>query len=490
MTSESNSLPQPAREGVAGRQRRRVFEDLETLGTAVDPDFDRLTRLAAGILGAPFSVVALVDDNREWFKSKLGIEAAERPAGLASRLVAGRDTNLVVLDTAAEKNLQPEALGDIGFFAGAVIVVHGERLGALCVMDQRPRRSVDPKQIAELVDLAGMAGSLLELKHDVKVRGRTAAELIREEWRHALTLEAGMVGSYAWDIPTGEVAANDIMRRMYGFDPAKRLVIEEFFAAIDPAHVPIVQAAIDATFEDGVDYVAEFRVRSGRWLSARGRVYQRDANGRPLVMMGVNIDITEARQAADHTRHLLRELNHRVKNTLAMTQSLARQTLRQNPDPQEFIDAFSGRLRTLADAHALLADRDWAGIGLVELVETQVGPYATGHRDRLAIKGDDVQLPPDHALGLGIVLHELASNAARYGALSSKKGKLSITWEISNGTVHLHWTEAGGPVVGKPAETGFGSRLIVRSLDKILGSSVKLEFPRTGVEARIVLPLN
>ena len=487
MTSESSSLPKPARESVAGQRRRKVLEDLEIVGTAADPDFDRLTRLAAGLLHAPVSVVALVDGGREWFKSTFGTDAAEQPLGFAARLVAGQDEQLVVLDASAEEH-PPDTPGN-AFFAGATIVVNGERLGALCVTDREPRRGVDARQMAELVDLAGVAGSLLELKHEAKVRARTAAELIREEWRHALTLEAGMVGSYVWDIPTGQVAANDIMRRMYGFDPAKRLSIDEFFAAIEPAHVPVVQAAIDATFEDGVDYVAEFRVRSGRWLSARGRVYQRDANGRPLVMMGVNIDITEARQAADHTRHLLRELNHRVKNTLAMTQSLARQTLRQNPDPQEFIDAFSGRLRTLADAHALLADRDWAGIGLLELVQSRVEPYALHDGNRLTITGKDVQLPPDHALALGIVLHELASNAARYGALSTETGRVRIAWEIVDNEVRLQWTETGGPVVGERRETGFGSRLILRSLDKILGSSVTLDFPPGGVEARIVLPL-
>jgi two-component sensor histidine kinase len=343
--------------------------------------------------------------------------------------------------------------------------------------------------MGELVDLAGVVASLLELKHEARVRARTADELIREEWRHALTLEAGKVGSYVWDIPTGDVIANDIMRRMYGFDPVKRLVVDEFFDAIDPADLPVVQAAIDATFEEGVDYIAEFRVRSGRWLSGRGRVYQRDPNGRPLVMMGVNIDITEARQAADRTRHLLRELNHRVKNTLAMTQSLARQTMRQTSDPERFIEAFSGRLRTLADAHVLLADRDWSGIGLSELVQSQIGPYAVSTGDRVTIEGTDLKLPPDHALGLGIILHELASNAARFGSLSNEVGRLRINWQVVGSELVLEWLETGGPAIGEKRESGFGSRLILRSLDKILGSTVKLEFPPTGVQARIAFPL-
>jgi two-component sensor histidine kinase len=262
---------------------------------------------------------------------------------------------------------------------------------------------------------------------------------------------------------------------------------------IDPSDLDAVNAALKAAFEDGVDYAVEFRVASAnRWLVGRGRVYQRDGAGKPLVMMGVNIDVTEARQAADQTRLLLLELNHRVKNTLAMIQSLARQTLRQKPDPQQFIDSFSGRLRTLSEAHALLADRDWSGIGLVELVHTQIDPYLLESTDQLILSGDDVQLPPDHALGLGLILHELASNAMKYGALSVSAGRVSVSWSLHSHDgrrIDLFWQERNGPKVTRPKDAGFGTKLIERGLDKVLDSAVQLTFPATGVEARISLPL-
>src|SRR6185312_13288449 len=190
-----------------------------------------------------------------------------------------------------------------------------------------------------------------------------------------------------------------------------------------------VDAALAATFEQGVDYAVEFRIReSGRWLIGRGRVYQRDAAGEPLIMMGVNIDVTEAREAAEQTRVLLRELNHRVKNTLAMIQSLARQTLRQKPDPQQFIDAFSGRLRTLSEAHALLAESGWSGIALRQLIQNEVGALVV--MDQLLLTGDEIELPPDHAVGLGLVLHELTSNALKFGALSAPAGRVNLSWAI------------------------------------------------------------
>ncbi len=496
MTNGRSPLPEGVRDSASNQERRETLAGLQQLDSENDPDFDRLTRLAAGIFGTPIGLVTLVDADRQWFKSHIGTGFSETPIELSfcAHAIAEKDAGpMVVLDATADERFQNNQLvtGDehIRFYAGATITVHGQKLGTLCVLDRSPRREVSAQHLAELRDLADLASSLFELKDEARVRARTTAELIREEWRHALTLEAGKVGSWVWDLATDSVTANDIVRRMYGLDPVKPITADAFFSAVIDEDLPAARAALQATFDDGVDYVTEFRVKSGRWISSRGRVYQRDAQGAPQVMMGVNIDITEARQAAEHTRHLLRELNHRVKNTLAMTQSLARQTLKRSPDPQAFIEAFSGRLRTLSDAHTLLADRDWAGIGMTELVDSQIGPYVIHGGDRLTVAGEDVQLPPDHALGLGIILHELASNAARYGALSVDDGRLRVVWTVENGEVHLSWNESGGPAVQEMRESGFGSRLIQRSLDKILGSRVNLEFAPGGVQAEISFPL-
>lgn len=499
MANKSESLPAAVRASVTNTARRNVLAALNVLDSDDDADFDRLVRLAASIFDAPIAVIALIDAERQWFKSRHGLDLRETPVEVsfsAHAIADKRHPCMIVADATADNRFadNPLVTGDPGirFYAGAPIIVHGQRLGALAVAAPAPRHSVDQAQMDQLVALANTAATLFELKDEARVRARTAAELIKEEWRHALTLEAGKVGSWVWDIRTGEVVANDILRRMFGIDPVKPVTVDDIFEAMNPADRPNVDAALEATFEDGVDYVCEFRVNSGRWLISRGRVYQRDAAGKPLVMMGVNIDITDAREAADHTRHLLRELNHRVKNTLAVIQSLARQTLYRTPDPQRFIDAFSGRLRTLSDAHALLSDRDWSGIGLHELISSQVGPYLATNPAQLVVEGEDVQLPPDHALGLGLILHELSSNAVKFGALSNVRGKVSISWEKEAGSpprIRLHWKESDGPPVTQPAEPGLGARLIQRSLDKILDSQVTLEFPPTGVEAQIAFPI-
>jgi two-component sensor histidine kinase len=480
--------------------RRATVQALRDARAGPDAELARLVRIAAQLFGAPMAALGLVEDGHVWYYARQGVEAEDGVADSSpwATVVTTSDiASLVVPDASTDSRFADDALvagpPRGRFFAGVPVSVHGQKIGALGVLSPEANVPAGAERIGALADLAALAGALFELKDEARVRARMAAELIKEEWRHALTLEAGKVGSWVWDLRTGDIVCNDIFRQMFGLDVSKPLHSEDLISTIEAGDVPGVNAALAATFEKGVDYAVEFRVAaSGRWLIGRGRVYQRDAAGKPLVMMGVNIDVTDAREAAEQTRVLLRELNHRVKNTLAMIQSLARQTLRQKPDPQQFIDAFSGRLRTLSDAHGLLAERDWTGIGLVELLKSQVEPYLIAAGDQLVLSGNDLRLPPDHALGLGLILHELASNAVKFGALSRPEGLVTVAWtESRQGArrITLVWTESGGPRVGSLGEAGFGTRLIQRSLDKVLDSSVELSFPPEGATARISLPL-
>lgn len=469
---------------------------------APDADFERISRTAAHIFGSETSLVTLVDKDRQWFSACFGIEGLTETSTQVSFCahtisLPGDDDTLVVLDATKDPRFVDNGLvtgwPHIRFYAGASIKVDGQKLGSVCVIDSRPRETLAPGLEEQLVNLAALAGSLFGLKNEARVRARTATALLREEWRHALTLEAGKVGSWVWDVRTGEVTCNDMFRRMYDLPESETILAEDVLAATHPTDRPMVEAGISASFSDGVDFNIEARAaRSGRWLSMRGRVYQRDAEGKALVMMGASIDISESKLTADHTRLLLRELNHRVKNTLAMIQSVARQTIRQNPDPQDFIDAFSGRLRTISDAHVLLADRDWTGVQLFEVIASQLGPKFRTDPDRAEVHGDDIALPADHALGLGLILHELTTNAHRYGAWSNDKGTVHIGWEVLSEPARglaLDWREKGGPKVSKPAEYGMGARLIERSLAKVLDSDVQLSFEPDGVTARIWMPL-
>ncbi len=500
MTAISESSTDASRDSLASSFRRATISALREGDLGADQDLQRLARLSAQTFAAPMGAIALLDQDSLWFCARHGFavqEMAIEASPWASVVTSADMDNLIVADAAADERFASGVLvtGPLGmrFYAGVPVLVHGQKIGAIGVMAPVAAIEVHEGAMAALADLARLAGAIFELKEEARVKARMAADLIREEWRHALTLEAGKVGSWVWDLRSGEIVGNEIFRRMFGFDDREALRADDMMAAIDAADIENVNAGLRATFDDGVDYGVEFRVAgTGRWLIGRGRVYQRDAAGKPLVMMGVNIDVTDAREAAEQTRLLLRELNHRVKNTLAMIQSLARQTLRHTPDPQEFIDSFSGRLKTLSDAHSLLSDRDWSGIGLIELLQSQVEPYLVDTPDQLVMVGDDLRLPPDHALGLGLIVHELASNAVKFGALSRPDGRVEVSWLVTGGDgprLEFTWKETGGPQIFKPAEAGFGTRLIERSLDKVLNSSVKLSFPPQGAEARISLPL-
>ena len=176
-----------------------------------------------------------------------------------------------------------------------------------------------------------------------------------------------------------------------------------------------------------------------------------------------------------------------------MLQSLARQTLRQTSDPVEFMDAFAGRLQSLSEAHGLLSDHEWGVIHLKMLLQKQIMPYALDYESQVEIHKDEVELGPDEAVGLGLVLHELATNARKYGALSVRSGKVVITARIVNEegrrVLNMTWHEVGGPPVNPNGRRGFGSVLIERSLDKILGSSVHVEYLPKGVTAVVRMPL-
>lgn len=213
-----------------------------------------------------------------------------------------------------------------------------------------------------------------------------------------------------------------------------------------------------------------------------------DDTGAVRGCVGIYDDITE-RKLADRQKNLfIDELNHRVKNTLAIVQSIAAQTLRQTAEPRTFNEAFSGRLDALARAHALLTTALWEGIGLGELVSTALTPFES-FKGQILVQGPAVVIKPNGAVTLALVLHELATNAAKYGALGTSTGHVSIGWVVEGSAVFLRWSEVGGPHVEAPPRKGFGSRLISASAAQ-LGGTAEISFAGEGVKASFSFPLN
>lgn len=196
-------------------------------------------------------------------------------------------------------------------------------------------------------------------------------------------------------------------------------------------------------------------------------------------------DVTARRAAEHHQTLLIHELNHRVKNTLATVQSIARQTLKTTSQPAAFCEAFNTRLAALSQAHDVLTRNDWTGASLAEVVAEQLRPYQRSDGDRLALAGPEVILKPRFAVALGMVFGELSTNAAKYGAFSREGGRVDVSWtwtpEPEGRSLAITWREIGGPPVQDPAHRGFGSRLIERSLAHELGGSASLSYPTSGL---------
>lgn len=262
---------------------------------------------------------------------------------------------------------------------------------------------------------------------------------------------------------------------------------------------PQDRAVTEAHFREAVagtatDYHAEYRIirpsdGALRWISANAQI-ERDEAGKPLRLIGAHIDITERKEAEAQQRLLLQELAHRVKNSLAMIQAIASQTFRSATSLEAANETFNARLAALSRAHDLLVHGSWSKATLRDVVNGVIG--IQGEPERFSISGPAVAVGPKPALSLSLILHELGTNAVKYGALSNQAGRVEVTWRIDEieGEPHfrLRWRESGGPLVVPPARRGFGSRLIERSFPS-QRARIENAFPPAGVVFTLDAPL-
>jgi PAS domain S-box-containing protein len=218
-----------------------------------------------------------------------------------------------------------------------------------------------------------------------------------------------------------------------------------------------------------------------------------DENGAFIGIVGISHDISAEKQALEHQRLLLNELNHPVKNTLATVQSVASQTLRNAPTAEAARLAIESRLIALSRAHDVLTRENWEGAYLREVVRQAIEPYRWSGEGRFDIRGADVRLSPHVALAIAMALQELVTNAVKYGALSNDMGRVVLAWTVTGGAdkpmLEMRWEETGGPPVQNPSRRGFGTRLIERSLAQELSGKVEIKFEPSGVVCTIVTPL-
>ena len=366
------------------------------------------------------------------------------------------------------------------------INVRGHRL--ICMCSYRP----EMLRAAEMIDVIDHHDLVLRRRSDrtmaTLAAGDSPAQPDRRQQRtFDLAMAAAQMGTWRYTLADNICTYDENAQRLYGLTKARFLhsdagVKDKFH----PDDLEVMWSRVARALDPQSDghYDVEYRVKqldgSWRWLSAWGTV-EFEGQGqdrRAIAISGASRDLSALKQAEELQRLLFNELDHRVKNTLATVQAIVAYTLHRSVDVKSAREVLSERLMSLARAHELLTARNWMGADLRELVHRAMEPFPAIQLD---ISGPGVEVSPNHTLALSLGLHELATNAAKYGALSAPAGQVELRWSVEAGRLNLSWREKGGPPVKLPTRRGFGSRLLEDLLARDLGGGTKLEYAPEGV---------
>ncbi len=472
--------------------RLAVLKELGALDTDSDPRFDRLARLAAALFAAPRAAVVLVDRDRLWHKASVGLPRREydRAGTLADRMIERAET-LASPDIGCDPRFaefhDKLTQVDVRFFACAPLKTpEGAVIGLLSVGDPEAHPPATPVQLAALADLADLA--MDKVMNDARRLANERGQRLDRQ-RRDLALKAGGLGEFEWDMACDRVVLSEDMRSLTG---VKGLSLDADqgdapFRFVHPEDRESLKSGIEQSVRETGRYIAEYRIirpDNGeiRWMMGAGALVLDDSGG-GRKLFGVVQDISGRKQVEEQRETLMAELDHRVKNVLAAVQSLAAQSARRARSLEEFLPAFSGRLQALAQAHQLLTETRWQGASLLSLVSAELGGLG---RAQACWTGPDLFLTPRAANALSLALHELATNAIKYGALSTEGGRVRVDWRtVQDGGFELDWAETGGPVVEPPTRRGFGSVLLERVTARELGGVGQVVFAPEGLRARL-----
>jgi PAS domain S-box-containing protein len=319
---------------------------------------------------------------------------------------------------------------------------------------------------------------------------RSTRRLQQSEDRRNLALAAGKMGSWDWDLVHGDCVWDEGQKRIFGVDT-------EAFEVTLPAVRELVQRddwkilcrALKHSRQDAGSYQVEFRIRRPdggiRWCLGTVAA-SKDAANQISRISGVTIDITDRKEAEERQLLLAREVDHRAKNALAVVHAIISLTRADNI--KQFVAAVEGRIQALARAHGLLSESRWQGANIVELIQEELAPYRMPIFERVRISGTSLSLEPSTAQALALAFHELATNAAKYGALSVSSGRVEVTWKLKGSQLELLWTECGGAPPEQTEPSGFGIRVIRASVESQLGGIVEFDWRHEGLRCAISIP--
>jgi two-component sensor histidine kinase len=477
-------------------------------------------------LSFTWSGMSELDELREE-NARLRREMADLKAALAAKPAVGRAALYSLVDALPLLVAVVEMSGQTGFLGKAfgrwLIAEDGPFLDRLApdmrqalapllpaARDGAPQqlsatltdRSGEMRDVALVLtprrDEGGVINGVILVGQDNTEQRRAHEALAESEDRARLLIEGGRVGHFDTDLATGDAIWSASTFEMMGMRPSPdgKATFGAWRSRLHPADRERVAVEHAAAVAAGGPWQTSYRILRAdtgevRWLSIWGRIVPRDGKGARSV--GMVVDVTDEKQAEARQRLLLNELNHRVKNSLAAVQSIARSTLRGAVGAEGATNLFMNRLMALSSAHDVLTRETWEGAGLREIVAGSVRAYQDATGGRFQMEGEDVRIGPKAAVALSLALHELATNAAKYGALSGDGGRVIVRWEARGPAdkrrLELEWRETGGPPVVKPARSGFGSRLLRQGLKLELGASAEIDFAPDGLVCTIQAPL-
>ena len=357
----------------------------------------------------------------------------------------------------------------------AVPLVRAGELRAILFVHEPNPREWKRSEAAMARDVAERSWAALE-----RAQAEQALRVSEDHYRHAVELNPQV----SWTaLPDGQL--NHVAPRWQEWTGTSGLG-DSWAEGLHPDDREQTFAVWGQSVQTGQPYDIEHRVKMlhGGYRWARSRAFpRRDGAGAIVHWYGTTEDIHERKLAEERQRLLINELNHRVKNTLATVQAIAFQTLKGSISLTEARARFEARLLALSRAHNMLTDRNWEGATLSQVVSESIGHLAGPNR--IAVHGPRIWLAPRAALALALALHELSTNAAKYGALCGEDGRVSILWGVDGDRLRLVWKESDGPAVAAPPSRGFGSRLIERGLSADLGGNARMMFEPDGLRCII-----
>jgi PAS domain S-box-containing protein len=493
------------------KDRLAALDGYGVLDTSAEPGFDDIVQLASQICDTPVALVSLVTAERQWFKARIGFEPCETDLDRSVCAHALVEGDLLVipdlrLDPRTRDNPLVTEAPFIRFYAGAPLIVPGgETVGSLCVIDAEPRpQGLTDAQASGLRSLAGLVVSQLELRKTIRERDRALAlksvhDQLRQESeaQYRMLFEAIDDGFCVIEMKFEDGVAVDYrfieINSAFAGQTGLTDVEGKWVRDLVPGHEQhwfdsygeVALTGRPARFEHLAAKLGD------RWYAVQAfRIGDADA----LRVAVLFSDITdrkardELKPKAEETQTLLNhELSHRMKNMFSLVQAIANQTLR-DVEERELIHAFKERIRALSRAHDVLLKQSWAAAELGAVVEAVVATLAAD--GAFDISGPDVLLNPGATPTVSLLLYELATNALKYGALSTRDGRVEVRWRVEGSgdsqTLTLDWTESGGPAVAQPSRAGFGSRLIRMGLAGSGGAD--LRYDATGLKARFSAP--